>query len=168
MSVKSSSSGPQAVTLIGLVVGAFGIAILSPVYPPGHHHPAGRHGLRRARPMAPGTGCGGVPRPVRHDRLPDQSHGLEQPDLRGQSERGDGPGDPGDRCAHRGARVSSPGEPTIGRCPRPPATPRGDSFSSKSGVVDAIGFGLTGTIARLSGTGTGALSVQVAGRLHES
>ena len=40
MSVKSSSSGPQAVTLIGLVVGAFGIAILwasgveFPVYPP--------------------------------------------------------------------------------------------------------------------------------------
>jgi hypothetical protein len=31
---------------------------------------------------------------------------------------------------------------------------------SKSGVIDAIGLPQTGTIARLSGTGTGALSVQ--------
>jgi ABC-type multidrug transport system ATPase subunit len=44
---------------------------------------------------------------------------------------------------------------------------KGDSFvvhgpngSGKSGVVDAVGFALTGTIARLTGTGTGGLSVQ--------
>jgi ABC-type multidrug transport system ATPase subunit len=36
----------------------------------------------------------------------------------------------------------------------------GPNGSGKSGVVDAIGFALTGTIARLTGTGTGGLSVQ--------
>ena len=35
----------------------------------------------------------------------------------------------------------------------------GPNGSGKSGVVDAIDFALTGTIARLSGTGTGAVSV---------
>jgi hypothetical protein len=35
----------------------------------------------------------------------------------------------------------------------------GPNGSGKSGVVDAINFALTGTIARLSGTGTGAVSV---------
>ena len=111
MSVKGSFPGPQAVTLIGLVVGAVGIAILwaSGIEFPvsaGHHHPAGRRGFRRARPRGLGTGCGGAPRPFRHDRLPDQSHGLEQPDRRGRSERGDRPDDPGDRCAYRGDRRS--------------------------------------------------------------
>lgn len=45
-------------------------------------------------------------------------------------------------------------------------TMSGDSFvvvgpngSGKSGVVDAIDFGLTGNVARLSGAGTGGLSV---------
>lgn len=44
---------------------------------------------------------------------------------------------------------------------------RGESFvvhgpngSGKSGVVDAIGFAFTGTIARLTGAGTGGISVQ--------
>ena len=36
----------------------------------------------------------------------------------------------------------------------------GPNGSGKSGVVDAIGFALTGTIARLTGTGTGGLTVQ--------
>jgi AAA domain len=36
----------------------------------------------------------------------------------------------------------------------------GPNGSGKSGVVDAIGFGLTGTIARLSGAGTAGISVQ--------
>ena len=46
-------------------------------------------------------------------------------------------------------------------------TPQRESFvisepngSGKSGVVDAIQFGLTGEISRLSGKGTGGLSVQ--------
>lgn len=36
----------------------------------------------------------------------------------------------------------------------------GPNGSGKSGVVDAIGFALTGTIARLTGAGTGAVSMQ--------
>ena len=36
----------------------------------------------------------------------------------------------------------------------------GPNGSGKSGVVDAIQFGLTGEISRLSGKGTGGLSVQ--------
>ena len=36
----------------------------------------------------------------------------------------------------------------------------GPNGSGKSGVVDAIQFGLTGEISRLSGTGTGGLTVQ--------
>jgi DNA repair exonuclease SbcCD ATPase subunit len=41
-----------------------------------------------------------------------------------------------------------------------PFVVHGPNGSGKSGVVDAIGFALTGTIARLTGTGTGGLSVQ--------
>ena len=36
----------------------------------------------------------------------------------------------------------------------------GPNGSGKSGVVDAIGFALTGTIARLKGDGTGAVSIK--------
>lgn len=44
----------------------------------------------------------------------------------------------------------------------------GPNGSGKSGVVDAIGFAFTGTIARLSGTGTAGISVQRHGpRVHK-
>src|SRR5680860_389914 len=39
-------------------------------------------------------------------------------------------------------------------------TVHGPNGSGKSGVVDAIGFALTGKIARLSGSGTGTVSVR--------
>jgi hypothetical protein len=101
----------RAVTVVGLLVGALGIAILwaagveFPDLPAaGARHPAGRRDLREPGPVAMGTGRGSVPGAIRARRAPHQSHWTAQP-VRGRRNRcRHRPTGPGGGCTHRADR----------------------------------------------------------------